>query len=223
MQPEQITDTTMAIDHLRSADPILASLIDAVGPYRLPVAASGFIALVDAIISQQISVKAADTILQRLVDHIGQISPALILAQTVDSLRVVGLSGQKARYLIDLASRVHNGSLNLDVVAALPNEEVITQLTRVKGIGRWTAEMYLIFGLGRPDVLPVADLGLRQGIQRAYALPTIPDVTTVVSIGSRWRPYRSIATWYIWRSLTLSPPSKDTLTASTNGTEEIHP
>ncbi len=116
-------------------------------------------------------------------------------------LRSAGLSRQKRRYLLDLARKVSNGELDLRRISRLPDEEVIEQLTRVKGIGRWTAEMFLIFCLKRLDVLPVDDLGLQKGVKRAYGFRSLPATRTVRRIGEAWRPYRSIGTWYLWQSL----------------------
>jgi DNA-3-methyladenine glycosylase II len=188
-----------AIAHLRAADPVLADVIDAVGPYEFTPSAHGFHTLADAIISQQISIKAAAAIMGRLEQLLGEVAPAQLLAVTHEELRTVGLSGQKARYLRDLAERTAAGALKLDALPALDDDSVIAQLTAVKGIGRWTAEIYLMFALGRPDVLPADDLGLRYAVQQFYQLPVPPPPVELRRIGEPWRPYRSVASWYLWR------------------------
>lgn len=205
-------DIDPALVHLCAADATLARLITAIGPYTLRRDAHGFASLVDAIISQQISVKAADAILARVVAAVETLTPAALLELGPERLRALGLSNQKARYVLDLAAHVYDGRLDLAHLDALDDEAVIAQLVQVKGIGRWTAEMYLIFALGRPDVLPVDDLGLRQGVQRAYGLAELPKGPAISAIAAPWRPYRSIATWYLWRSLKtdLMPPLPQT-------------
>jgi DNA-3-methyladenine glycosylase II len=188
-----------ALAHLRAADPVLSAVIDAVGPYQPAPGAQGFHALADAIISQQISLKAAAAIMARLEALLGEVLPARILAVEPEALRAVGLSGQKVRYLRDLAERAAVGALDLAALPALDDDAVIAQLTAVKGIGRWTAEIYLMFALGRPDVLPADDLGLRYAVQQFYALPAPPPPAELRRIGELWRPYRSVASWYLWR------------------------
>jgi DNA-3-methyladenine glycosylase II len=188
-----------AVSHLRAADPVLAAVIDAVGPYELIPSAQGFRALANAIISQQISIKAAAAIMARLDALLGEIVPERLLAVTPEELRAIGLSGQKARYLRDLAERAALGALDLAALPALDDDTVIAQLTAVKGIGRWTAEIYLMFALGRPDVLPADDLGLRYAAQQFYLLPAPPPSAELRRIGEAWRPYRSVASWYLWR------------------------
>ena len=189
--------------HLRTADPALARIIDTVGPFTLEPAAEGFAALVDAIVSQQISVKASIAILRRLTGHVGELTPAALLVHPPESLRTAGLSNQKARYLLDLAAKVDGGILDLDVLPQLHDEAVIEQLVQVKGIGRWTAEMYLIFALLRPNVLPVDDLGIRQAVQRIYGLEELPKGPRIRQIAEPWQPYQSVGSWYLWRSLAL--------------------
>ncbi len=161
-------------------------------------------ALVGAIVSQQLSTKAAATIYGRFAalfpdSHIPD--AAAIAAQSDASLRGVGLSGQKVGYLRDLSSRIADGRLDLDELDALADEVVIERLTAVKGFGRWTAEMFLMFRLHRPDVLPAGDLGIVNAIQRLYRLRKRPDAKRVLKIGEAWRPYRSVASWYLWQSL----------------------
>jgi DNA-3-methyladenine glycosylase II len=161
-------------------------------------------ALIGAIVSQQLSTKAAATIFGRLValfpdGHI--LDAAAIAGQSDAALRAVGLSGQKVGYLRDLSARIADGRLQLDELDALPDEDVIERLTAVKGFGRWTAEMFLMFRLHRPDVLPGGDLGIVNAIQRLYRLRKRPDARRILRIGEAWRPYRSVASWYLWQSL----------------------
>ena len=198
-------DHTAAIAHLRT-DPILAPIIDAVGPCTLQRGATGFPTLVRAIVGQQISIKAAAAINQKLQDFVGELTPIAVLRHTPDELRSVGLSNQKARYVLDLAAKAADG-LDWAAHETMDDEAIIAQLIVVKGIGRWTVEMYLMFALGRPDVLPVADLGLQQGVQRAYGLSSLPKTAQLQAIAAPWRPFRSIATWYMWRSLVLPTSS----------------
>ena len=193
-------DAAQAEAHLRAADPVMARIVAAVGACTLVPKPAGFATLVDAIVSQQISVKAADAIMRRVDAGAGELVPQALLALGHDALRSLGLSNAKARYVLDLSERVADGRLDLGHLARHDDETIIQQLVLVKGIGRWTAEMYLIFSLGRPDVLPVDDLGLRQGVQRAYALPELPKGPAIRAIAEPWRPFRSVGTWYLWRS-----------------------
>jgi DNA-3-methyladenine glycosylase II len=194
-------DTIIA--HLQAADPVLAQVIAAVGPCTLEPSTQGYATLVDAIISQQISVQAAAKIMARLQEQLGELTPATVLARSPEELRAVGLSGQKVRYLYDLSERVADGRLDLDQLPSLDDEAAIAALDAVMGIGRWTAEMYLIFALGRLDILPIDDLGLRQSMQYIYQLPNPVTPAILRSIAEPWRPYRSIATWYLWRARRL--------------------
>lgn len=194
------------IDHLCAADPVLARTIDAVGPCRLTLEEDYFRALVDAIVSQQISVKAAASILARVLalcapDPI--LTPAHLAALDEEALRAVGCSRAKALYLKDLSTRIVEGQLDLASLRHLPDEEIITQLVAVRGIGRWTAEMFLIFSLGRADVWPVDDLGVVIAAQAAYALPTRPTRKELLALGEPSRPYRTLAAWYLWQSRRL--------------------
>jgi DNA-3-methyladenine glycosylase II len=159
---------------------------------------------VRTIISQQLSTKAAATIHARflaLLPDQGKPAPHHVLRLDDTAMRGVGLSRQKMSYLRDLSEKVLDGSLQTDLLATLPDEEVIEALTRVKGVGRWTAEMILIFRLLRPDVLPVGDLGIVKAIQKAYRLRKTPDAKRMLTIAQPWRPYRSVASWYLWKSL----------------------
>jgi DNA-3-methyladenine glycosylase II len=173
--------------------------------------ANPFKALIRAIVGQQLSTKAAATIFGRLValfpdGHIAD--AAAIAAQSDAALRAVGLSGQKVGYLRDLSARIADGRLQLDELDALPDEDVIERLIAVKGFGRWTAEMFLMFRLHRPDVLPTGDLGIVNAIQRLYRLRKRPDAKRMLKIGDAWRPYRSVASWYLWQTLRNEPLAK---------------
>ena len=189
--------------YLRDLDPIIAQAIERVGLWTLTPNPNLFETLVDAIISQQISVKAADAIMARLRkvalgEAGGLITPEALLPLDHDALRAAGLSPQKIRYIRDLTERVSTGQLDLGQLSELDDEAVITELVKVKGIGRWTAEMMLIFSLGRPDVLPVDDLGFLEGVREAYGLETRPTPKEMRERGEIWRPYRTFATWYMW-------------------------
>lgn len=189
--------------HLSSVDPVLAAAIAQIGPCTLAPNPNTFETLVDAIISQQISVKAADAIMARLryalaLEPGAAVTAAALSTLDHDSLRSAGLSTPKARYVLDLTERVMRGQLNLDELHTLEDEAVIARLIEVKGIGRWTAEMILMFSLGRLDVLPLDDLGFIEGVRYAYNLEQRPARQQLLERGEVWRPYRSIATWYIW-------------------------
>jgi DNA-3-methyladenine glycosylase II len=189
--------------HLARRDPVLKRLIAAVGPCRLAPNPDAFALLVRSIISQQISTKAALSIYTRLEQTLAPeaVGPARILSLSDEKLRAAGLSAAKARSLRDLAEKVHTGVVPLEELPELPDEEVIARLIPVRGIGRWTAEMFLIFCLGRLDVLPVDDLGLRVGMQRQYGFTEPLEKAQLRELAEPWRPYRTIATWYLWRSL----------------------
>ena len=190
--------------HLRRVDPVLAKVMDAVGPYRPKDGTGGahYLALVRSIVFQQLSGKAAGTIHGRLLALYpgGAPTPAQLLGTSDEQLRAVGLSRQKIAYLRDLSTRVEKGELPLDHVDTLADDELIAHLVQVKGIGRWTAQMFLMFKLGRPDVLPDLDLGIQNAIKRAYRKRKVTP-KDVLRIGARWSPYSSIACWYLWRSL----------------------
>jgi DNA-3-methyladenine glycosylase II len=195
--------------HLARRDPVLKRLVRLVGPCTLWFEPDGFAALVRCVIAQQLSTRAARTIHDRLAAALAPagVVPAAVLAAPDGALRGAGLSAAKARSLRDLAERVHGGGLALDRLHELPDEEVIARLVPVRGIGRWTAQMYLIFSLGRLDVLPTADLGLRVGVQRHYGLEEPPAPAALEKLALPWQPYRSVATWYFWRSLGFVPQS----------------
>jgi len=191
-------------------DPVLGAAIKTIGPCGLAdrQRKDHLTALVGAIVSQQLSTKAAAAIFRRLVALFPEhtITTASAIAALDDAvLRGVGLSGQKVGYLRDLCARIGDGRLQLDELEGLPDEEVIERLMSVKGFGRWTAEMFLMFRLHRPDVLPVGDLGIVKAVQQLYRLRKRPDPKRLVKIGEAWRPYRSVACWYLWQTLKNSP------------------
>ncbi len=202
------TDYARARRLLARRDPVLRELMRVHGPCGLADAqhTDPFRALVSAIISQQLSTRAAATIKARL-DHLagGPLTPRRLAAIDDERLRGVGLSRQKIAYIRDLCNRVSSGQLALDHLDAMTDEEVVGALTSVKGIGRWTAEMFLMFRLHRPDVLPVGDLGIIKAVQRAYGLRKIPSPDRLTKLGEQWRPYRSVACWYLWASLDNKP------------------
>ena len=183
-------------------DPKLAKLIERVGDYKIKKRRNHFATLVEAIISQQLASSAAEAILRRFKKLYPKFPKPVQILSTKDSmLRSAGLSKMKIEYLKDLAKKVERGQIKIKTLSKMNNDEIISQLTQVKGIGRWTAEMFLIFSLGRQDILPVGDLGLRKGVQMAFSLPELPKPKEVEEIGMRWKPYRSVATWYLWKSL----------------------
>ena len=204
-------DPAAAVAHLRSVDPVLARIIEAVGPLTLEPRDGSFRSLSRAIFFQQLAGPAARAILKRALATLGVdeerwYTPQQFLAATDDQLRAAGLSRQKLVYLRDLAEKFASGDLKEDDFHHLDDEEVIQRASTVKGIGRWTGEMFLIFTLGRPDVLPVDDLGVRRGMQIAYGLPDLPKPDEMRNIAESWRPYRSAGTWYMWRSLGVALP-----------------
>jgi DNA-3-methyladenine glycosylase II len=189
-----------AVAHLRGVDARWVALIDRVGPCRLRPRRDRFGTLVRAIIGQQISTKAATTIDGRLRAMGGTPhTPEGLLALGEAKLREAGLSGVKTRYVLNLAEAVATGRVPLRRIGALKDEEVIVTLTSVKGIGVWTAQMFLIFSLNRPDVLPIDDLGVRHGLRDHYGLEAAPAPRDCVALAEPWRPYRSVAMWYLWR------------------------
>jgi len=199
---------------LMRRDPILAVAIKRLGPCGMAGRQhhDHFTALTRAIVSQQLSTKAAATIFGRLAALFpdNAVTSAEAVARLDDAaLRGVGLSGQKVGYLRDLSARIIDRRLDLDALEGLPDDEVIERLTAVKGFGRWTAEMFLMFRLHRPDVLPVGDLGIVKAVQQLYRLRKRPDSKRLLKIGESWRPYRSVACWYLWQ--TLHQPAAPTI------------
>lgn len=196
---------TEARKYLTQSEPVLASLAERLGPCQLAPRRDHFAALCQAIYSQQISTKVAEVLYARFRTQFPakRPTPPLVLKLLVkgNKWRQCGLSSQKRLYLIDLAKHFDQGKLAGRQLAKMDDEQVIEALTAVKGIGRWTAEMFLIFVLNRPDVLPVDDLGLRKGVQKAFGLTDPPTPAQVRELGEPWRPWRTVATWYLWRGL----------------------
>jgi DNA-3-methyladenine glycosylase II len=208
MKPAEVA---AGIQYLRGRDPILGAIIERVGRFVLKREPDIFTALVRAIISQQISTGAARSIYQRLCDRVGGEKKLLqgLTGMNLEDLRAVGVSPQKARYLIDLATKVSSGAVILDRIPESSNEQIIEELTQVKGIGVWTVQMLLIFSLGRLDVFPGGDLGIRTAIQRLYRRRTLPTKPTHLRKYEKlWQPYASIASWYCWRSLEFEDSKK---------------
>ena len=190
-----------ALKHLRHSDPILAAIIDRVGPCRMQYSEPTFEALVRSIVYQQLSGKAASTIFGRVAQAVGEITPERLAAKSPEELRPLGLSGQKAKYILDLAEKTRTGVVRFQDLPALADDAVIEHLTQVKGVGVWTAHMFLIFALRRPDILPTGDLGIRNAAQRAYGLKEAPKPEKLENLARKWRPYASVASWYLWRSI----------------------
>lgn len=199
---------TKAVRHLKTVDPVLASVIDRVGKCTLVPRTEGthFDYVVRSIVYQQLSGKAAGTIHGRFLNLLSPKKPAAgqILNIAEPELRKVGLSGQKAKYIRSVAEQTHSGQLAIEKLHELSDEEIIAALTRIKGVGVWTAQMFLMFRLGRPDVLPINDLGIQKGVQLAYGLRKLPKPDRVEKIGKKWAPYRTVGSWYMWRLLDVT-------------------
>jgi DNA-3-methyladenine glycosylase II len=202
-----------ALLHLSSTDPVLAGIIDETGPLGdardgRPDREDHYGALVRAIVGQQLSVRAARSIYGRLTERYGERppTPTEILSEEPEELRAAaGLSRAKVGYLRSLAEHVISGELELERLSELDDDSVVAELVAVKGLGTWTAHMFLMFHLERPDVLPVGDLGIRRAIERAYALDALPDIEAMERIADPWRPHRTLACRYLWRSLQNEP------------------
>jgi DNA-3-methyladenine glycosylase II len=200
----------VAATHLSKVDSALAPIIERAGLPTITPHKNYYQELVESIVSQQLSVKAAATILKRFVDLFpGTLfpTPEQILNVDIETLRGVGLSRQKGSYIQDLALKVIEGTVTFDELDKLSNDEIVKELTQVKGVGVWTVHMFLMFCMGRLDVLPVGDLGIKNGIQKLYGLeqaPTPEDITRVAA-GNSWHPYESVASWYVWHSLDNKP------------------
>jgi DNA-3-methyladenine glycosylase II len=193
--------------HLARRDAVLQPLIRAIGPCTLRHNPDHFETLVRAIIAQQISSKAAIAIGKRLLEKVKSFQPKLLLAASDDDLRGAGLSRGKQLSIRDLAEKCQSRAVPIKKLADMSDVDIVETLTQVRGIGPWTAEMFLIFSLGRLDVLPVGDYGLRAGVQKHYALSELPKKDTLHELTQSWKPFRTIGTWYIWRSLGGVPQS----------------
>jgi len=192
-----------AIIHLKKADPVLAAIITKAGPYRVSYTEPVFQTLVRSIVYQQLNGKAAMTIFKRLLEaaKVTPITPEVILKMRPQKMRAVGLSKQKTVYIRELARCTRAGDIQFERLPEMDDAAIIETLTRVKGVGVWTVQMFLMFALQRPNVLPVGDLGVRAAMKKAYGLAELPKPEEMESIAAAWHPYRSIASWYLWRSL----------------------
>lgn len=198
-----------AESHLAKNDPVMAGLIKQHGPFKIDLKTDYYFALVSSIIGQQLSVKAAASIRKRFLDLFDGRMPTAeeILSINTETLRGIGFSGSKAGYIKSLAEHILSGQLELDRLPQLSNEEIIKELVAVKGIGEWTAHMFLIFALGRQDILPVGDLGVRTAVGKLYGFEDLPTPAQVTEVAEKhgWQPYASVAAWYCWRSLDNEP------------------
>jgi DNA-3-methyladenine glycosylase II len=193
-----------AVIHLKKSDPVLRAIIERVGPCRMEFGPAEFCSLAEAIVYQQLNGKAAVTIFKRFAALAGEpLTPQGILKLSDAQLRSVGLSKQKSAYLKDLAAKTASGVLDFSCLPKLSDEEVIQQLTQVKGIGVWTAHMFLIFSLRRPNVLPTGDYGVQVAVKKHYKKRKLPKPKDMEKIARAWEPYRSVACWYMWRSLDI--------------------
>jgi DNA-3-methyladenine glycosylase II len=202
-----------AVRHLRKVDPVMKGLIEKVGPCRLEPRRDYFVMLANAIVSQQISTKVAEVLFNRFKDQFPRRKPTpelttRFLAGEEALVRACGLSRQKHGYLIDLSLHFTTGKIPVRRFARMSDEEVIESLTQVKGIGRWTAEMFLIFVLNRPDVFPVDELGIQEAYKKFYGLSERPTPKKLLPMGESWRPWRTVATYYLWRALEDKSPVK---------------
>src|SRR5450755_4119672 len=193
-----------AVAHLKKCDPILAAIIERVGACRMQFGEPLFSSLAETIVYQQLNGKAAVSIFERFAALAGDpLTPQGVLKLTPEQMRAVGLSKQKAAYLRDLAEHTHRGVLNFEQLPDLSDDDVIAHLTQVKGIGVWTAHMFLMFSLRRPNVLPTGDYGVQTAIRKHYNKRKLPKPAQMEKIAKCWQPYRSIACWYLWRSLDI--------------------
>jgi len=193
-----------AVNHLKKSDPVLRAIIERVGPCRMQFGVPEFSSLAESIVYQQLNGKAAETIFNRFAALAGEpLTPQGILKLSDEQLRSVGLSKQKSAYLKDLSTKTAAGLLDFARLPELPDEEVIQHLTQVKGIGEWTAHMFLMFSLRRPNVLPTGDYGVQVAIKKHYKKRKLPKPKDMEKIARAWEPYRSVACWYMWRSLDI--------------------
>lgn len=190
-----------AIEHLTERDAVMRDIVESVGKFQMNYRPPTFEALVRSIVFQQLSTKAAATIYGRVEAAVGEVTPGRILERSVEELRGLGLSGQKASYVRDLAEKTQAGQIRFQDLPTLDDAAVIEHLTQVKGVGVWSAQMFLMFALRRPDVLPTGDLGIRMAMQRAYRMRQPPKPERMEKVARPWRPYASVACWYLWRSL----------------------
>ncbi|MDB4756081.1 DNA-3-methyladenine glycosylase [Mariniblastus sp.] len=192
-----------ALTHLKKSDPVMRQVIRSIGPFTHKLSRHRFDMLVNSILSQQISVAAASTIKQRLRELANQkvFTSETILELDVETLRSIGVSRQKANYILDLSEKTANGSVNFRGFSKKNNEEIIQELTSVRGIGRWTAQMFLMFSMGRLDIFPSDDLGLRNSMIQLYDLPESPNKKDLAAVAEKWQPYATVACWYCWKSL----------------------
>jgi DNA-3-methyladenine glycosylase II len=193
-----------AVNYLKKSDPVLAAIIERVGACRMEFAPPEFHSLAEAIVYQQLNGKAAATIFNRFAALAGEpLTPEGILNLTDAQLRAVGLSKQKSSYLKDMAGRAARGELDFTRLPEMNDDEVIKHLTQVKGVGVWTAHMFLMFSLKRPNVLPTGDYGIQMAIKKHYKKRKMPKPEMMAKIAKSWEPYRSVACWYLWRSLDI--------------------
>ena len=191
-----------ALVHLRKSDPVMAAIIERVGPCQFTVRQPTFETLARSITFQQLNGRAASTIFERLKKVAGRrFTAAAFLRLSIDELRACGLSRQKIASLRDLAERVARKEIDFRRLPELEDDEIISVLSQVRGVGIWTAQMFLIFALERPNVMPVADLGIRHAVRKAYGLSEVPKPSEMLKYAEKWHPYCSIASWYLWRSL----------------------
>ena len=192
-----------AINHLKKADPVMAAIIVKAGPYRVGYTDPVFQTLVRSIVYQQLHGKAALTIFNRLAEavKVKPMTPEAVLKLRPQKMRAVGLSKQKTLYIRELARLTRDGEIQFERLPEMEDAAIIETLTRVKGVGVWTVQMFLMFALQRPNVLPVGDLGVRAAMKKAYGLAELPKPQEMERIAEAWHPYRSVASWYLWRSL----------------------
>jgi DNA-3-methyladenine glycosylase II len=192
----------LALDHLSKSDPLLAPLLNSHEPPALNPCTSPFLSLTKSILFQQLATNAAKSIYTRfltLCDGESQVNPDTVLSLSAPKLREIGVSGRKASYLHDLAEKYRNGSLSDSSILEMNDDMLLNRLTEVKGIGVWSVHMFMLFSLHRPDVLPVGDLGVRKGVQSLYGLKALPQALEMEQICEKWKPYRSVGSWYMWR------------------------
>jgi DNA-3-methyladenine glycosylase II len=192
------------VNYLSQTDFRLGEVIRSIGKYSIKITIDPFQSLIESIIFQQLAGRVANTINRRFLDYYNNIlpTPEQIISTPAHMLKAkVGLSSKKIEYIKDVSARIIDKRLNLALMSEMTDEEIVNQLIQVKGIGRWTAEMFLIFCLGRQDIFPVDDLGVRKAIQKVYNLPELPKPSAMLVIAQPWKPYRSVATWYLWKSL----------------------